>query len=114
MAAPIIFNTIVNQRSSFVTSFQILADANTPLNLNDMTVNAKYKNNLMSSDAFAKDITVEIIDANTGLIELSLTPEQTSEMEHGRKYFYDCTSTSLDGFKTRLIEGYLKVDGGVS
>lgn len=112
--APVIYNTIVNQKSSFFVPFQLMLDANTPLDLSDLTVSAKYKSTLLTSDTFAHPITVDVTNAVAGEISLSLTPAQTSEMEHGKKYFYDCTTLSVDGFKTRVIEGTLRVDGGVS
>ena len=113
MSADTLIDMVINQRASFDVQFQIL-DNGTPLNLAGFSVSAKYKNDFNTSDDQATPFIATIANTTNGIIDISLTPEQTILLTEPR-YVYDITITrNSTGFKTRLIEGLLKVSRGVT
>ena len=46
-------------------------------------------------------------------VEISLTPEQTSALKAGR-YVYDVEISSGGGVKTRVVEGIVTVNPGIT
>lgn len=112
MAADNVIDLIINQKSSFQVTFSI-KDGASPLNLTGYTPSAALKANFTVPDEQAVAFTTEISNAALGQVTMSLTPEQTAELNIQR-YYYDFTITSGLGFKTRIAEGTIKVHGGVS
>ena len=60
-----------------------------------------------------KEANTAVANAAAGQVTMSLTPTQTANLSLQR-YFYDYTITANTGFKTRIVEGTVKVSGGVS
>lgn len=112
MAADNTVDIIVNQKASFEVTFTI-NDGNSALNLSGYTAAAKLKSNYQMPDNQAVSFTTTITSASGGQIKIALTPEQTANLQL-QKYVYDLTITDATGFKTRVVEGSVKVSGGVS
>ena len=114
MAANNSIDLIVNQKSSFRAVFNVKNSDGTAVNLGGYTVAAGYKADIGAADSTQVDITSSITNAATGEITLSLTKEQTNSMKNPR-YVYDVVITETSsGFRTRLIEGAIKVAAGVT
>ena len=112
MAADNTIDLIINQKASFQVTFTI-NEGNTALNLTGYTTSAKLKTDFNAPDAQAIAFTTAVANAAAGQVTISLTPEQTANLSLQR-YFYDCTITANTGFKTRFVEGTVRVSGGVS
>jgi len=112
MAADNTVDIIINQRASFEVTFTVKV-ANTALDLTGYTTSAKLKTDFNTPDSQAITFTTAIANAAAGQVTMSLTPTQTANLNIQR-YFYDYTITSGAGFKTRIVEGTVKVSGGVS
>lgn len=112
MAADNTIDLVINQKASFEVTFTI-KEANTALNLTGYSTSAKLKTDFNTPDSQAITFTTAIANAAAGQVTMSLTPTQTANLGLQR-YFYDFTITSGAGFKTRVVEGTVRVSGGVS
>lgn len=113
MAADATIDLIINQKDSFEVSFNVI-DNGAPLDLSNYTVASKYKLDISSPDSSAKPFTASIANAVAGTITIALTPTQTAALDLSR-YYYDVAITeNTSGFKTRVVEGRIKVSGGVT
>ena len=113
MSAQALIDIIVNQKASFEVTF-VVKDNGVLLDLTNYTAAAKFKTDLTASDASAIPFTTAISNTAGGEITISLTPEQTSKLNNPR-YVYDVAITNtLDNYKTRIVEGVMKVSGGVT
>lgn len=112
MAADNTIDIVINQKASFEVLFNI-KDGTAALNLSGYTTAAKLKTDFMTPDSQAVSFTTAIVNAAAGQVSMSLTPAQTANLALQR-YFYDFSITSPDSFKTRVVEGVVKVSGGVS
>lgn len=114
MAADNTIDIVINQKASFEVVFNI-KDGNAALDLSGYTTSAKLKTDFNTPDNQAVSFTTSIVNAAAGQVSMSLTPEQTSNLALQR-YFYDLSITSAApaSFKTRVVEGVVKVSGGVS
>lgn len=113
MSAATTIDLIVNQRASFEVGFFVKQSNGAILDLTNYSVAAKYKQQYQVPDNQAIAFTATVANAANGEVTIALSPEQTAAMELG-KYVYDVAITDLDGFKTRIVEGNIKVSGGVS
>lgn len=113
MAADATIDLVINQKDSFEVSFNIVNDG-AALDLTNYTAAAKYKNDFSTPDSAAKSFTTTIANSVGGVISLALSPSETAALEMQR-YYYDVAITENDtGFKTRVVEGRIKVSGGVT
>ena len=112
MAADNTIDIIINQKASFEVTFNIKEGASA-LNLTGYTTAAGLKTDFNTPDNQVIAFTTAVANAATGQVTMSLTPTQTAGLGLQR-YFYDFTITSPAGFKTRVVEGTVKVSGGVS
>ena len=114
MAANNSIDLIVNQKSSFRAVFNVKNADGTAVNLGGYSVAAGYKPDISAADAVQVDITADITNAAEGEITLSMTKEETNVLKNPR-YVYDVVITeNSSGFRTRLIEGAIKVAYGVT
>ena len=113
MAADNTVDITINQKSSFYVLFNI-TDGGSALDLSNYTTSAKMKTDYNASDAQSISFITAVANAVGGQASMSLTPAQTANLSLTR-YFYDFTITNTaTGFKTRVVEGAVKVSGGVS
>lgn len=116
MAADTSIDLIINQKDSFLASFTV-KDANSNIvDLTGYTASAKYKTDYFATDASAVSFTTAIATpANTGVITISLSANQTANLTPNIKYVYDVAITqTATQFKTRIVQGSIKVSPGVT
>ena len=113
MAADNTIDIVINQKASFEVLFNI-KDGASALNLTGYSTSAKMKTDFNTPDSQAITFTTAVVNAATGQVSMSLTPAQTANL-NPQRYYYDFSIT-LDstGFKSRVVEGSVKVSGGVS
>jgi hypothetical protein len=105
-------NLYVDQGSDFNAQITIYDDNNAPWNLTGYTGAAKIRKSYYSSTSV--DFTVSFAVArNTGTVILDLSAAQTTLLEQGR-YLYDVVLTNSSGKKTRVIEGIVTINAGVT
>jgi|688.fasta_scaffold308860_2 hypothetical protein len=97
----------IDQGSTFETSITITGDDGDVLNVTNYTFASSIRKSYYSSNA-AANITVGIMDANTGNINLFLSAATTSNLKAGR-YLYDVKMTDTANNSTRIVEGILIV-----
>jgi len=106
-------NLYVDQGSDFNAEITLYDYFNQPWNLASYTsVNAKIKKSYYSTNSVNFTATF-VSDRTSGSILLTLSSSQTSSLEQGR-YLYDVVITHLDGTKTRVIEGIVTINPGVT
>lgn len=111
MAADTTVDLIINQRSSFQVTFFVKEDGAVK-DLTGFTTAAKLKTDFQTSDSQAISFTTAA-NTTTGGVTISMTPTETANLALQR-YVYDVSITSATGFKTRIVEGSVRVSGGVS
>lgn len=104
-----VHNLYIDQGADFSAEIGIYDDSNLPWDLIGYTGSAKIKKSYYSSTSV--DFTVTIY--SNGIVSLSLTSSTTSTLEQGR-YLYDVVITSNGGVKTRVIEGIVTINPGVT
>ena len=104
-----VHNLYIDQGADFSAQIGIYDDSNLPWNLAGYTGSAKIKKSYYSSTSV--DFTVSV--NGNGTVSLSLPSSSTSNMEQGR-YLYDVVITSNGGVKTRVIEGIVTINPGVT
>ena len=114
MAASVKTNLIINQKSNFKATIVVRDSAtSTVVDLTGFSVVAKIKQTLESPDSTAVSFLTAIPDPITGILIMELTTETTTLLRTG-SYVYDVVLIGPDNFRTRIIQGTAKVDGGVS
>lgn len=116
MAADTSIDLIINQRNNFLASFTVKDANSTIVDLTGYTASAKYKTDYFATDASAISFTTAIdAPANTGVITISLTANETANLTPNIRYVYDVTITKTSTqFKTRIVQGSIKVSPGVT
>jgi len=104
-----VHNLYIDQGSDFSAQIGIYDDSNVYWNLTGYTAAAKIKKSYYSSTSV--DFTVSV--NGNGTVSLSLPSSSTSNMEQGR-YLYDVIIVSNGGVKTRVIEGIVTINPGVT
>ncbi len=105
-------NLYVDQGSDFNAQITIYDDNNAPWDLTGYTGQAKIRKSYYSSTSVNFTVSFPVI-RTTGIINLDLTSSQTSTLEQGR-YLYDVVITNGSGKKTRVIEGIVTINPGVT
>ena len=114
MAADNTVDLIVNQKSSFEVSFDVQHANGSALNLTGYSVTSKLKPDFQSPDNSAISMTTAVSNAVGGVVTISMSPTVTAALQP-LKYVYDVTITDdVSGFKTRIVEGFVRISGGVS
>jgi len=81
-------------------------------NLTGFTVAAQAKKSYYSSNVFI-NFTTTIVDANNGIIQLSLSAANSANVPAG-KLVYDITVKNSANVITRVVEGQIFVNPGVT
>jgi hypothetical protein len=105
-------NLYVDQGADFSIQLTIYDDNNAPWNLTGYTGIAKIRKSYYSTNSVDFTLSFNSI-RTTGIINLNLTSSQTSTMEHGR-YLYDVVIADASNKKTRVIEGIVTINPGVT
>jgi len=104
-----VHNLYIDQGADFSAEIGIFDDFNTPWDLNGYTGAAKIKKSYSSSTSTPFTVTVN----SAGTVTLALTSTNTASLSEGR-YLYDVVITSAAGTKTRVIEGLVTINPGVT
>jgi hypothetical protein len=101
-------NLVIEKNSDFEVIFTIdNLETGAALNLNNRTLESKFKKNYQSSSGTS--FQVEVIDGPKGKVKLSL-PYSTCSGLTARRYVYDLVSIDhTTGTKERLVEGIITV-----
>lgn len=102
-------NLTVDQGTDYQTSITLTDVDDNAVSLTGYTANAQIRKTYTSSNAVNFTVTLE---TSTGVVGLSLTDTQTSNIVPGR-YVYDVLLTR-EGITTRIVEGIVTVTPGVT
>ena len=105
-------NLYVDQGADFSAQLTIYDDNNAPWDLTGYTGLAKIRKSYYSTNSVDFTVTFNV-NRTTGIINLILNSSQTSTMEQGR-YLYDVVITNNSNKKTRVIEGIVTINPGVT
>lgn len=112
MSADATVDLIINQKSSFQATFTVKDNGNV-LDLSNYTAVAKFKQTYQSPDNQAIPITAVVSNATGGQVTISWNDVETSMLQPV-KYVYDVAIIDSTGFKTRIVEGTMRVSPGVA
>ena len=109
MAGTEVSDVIIEKCSSFEKSFTLLNDDGTPTSLTGVgTANATIRK--YSSSSISENFSLSVSGAD-GIITLSLTPEETSNLESGRNYFDVLMYTTVGGsVRKKYLKGTALVE----
>jgi len=112
MSAVYVNNIVINAGSDFSQTFTLEdSETNSSLNLTGYNVAAQMRKWAGSSTAITFTTSLEF--GSSGRIIISLTSEETKNINPGR-YVYDILITDSFGKKSRVIEGMVLVREGVT
>lgn len=104
-------NLKIDQGSDYATSITLTTDDGTPVYLFDYTGKAQIRKYYTSTTAVDFDVDIE---ANTGVVTLSLDANTSNNMDFGR-YVYDVELTDgYTGLISRVLEGIVTIKPGVT
>ena len=112
MSADATVDLIINQKSSFQVTFTVKDNGNI-VNLTNYTAIAKYKQTYQTPDSQATSITAAIANGALGQVSIALSATETALLQP-TKYVYDVAIIDGNGFKTRIVEGSIRVSPGVA
>ena len=98
-------NLVIDQGSTYSTDLTLTDENGDPLNLSGYAANSQIRKWYSSTNASATFTTT--INANSGVITLGLTANQTSNLVAGR-YVYD-VEINDGGEVSRIVEGIVTV-----
>jgi hypothetical protein len=96
----------IQQGATFRANIAVRDENRQAVDLTDCIVTATIRKEFVSEDyvLFADTIT----DPDSGIVQISLTKEQTAALVEGR-YVYDAYLEQPDGTTTRIVEGVAEV-----
>ena len=97
-------NLIIDQGSTFFTSFDVNDDSGNPINFSGYTGHAQIRKHYTSTNAVSFTVTAN----SSGSVMLSLDSNTTSSMEAGR-YVYDVELIAPANTTSRVVEGIVTV-----
>lgn len=103
-------NILVDQGASYATSIDVKDEDDNIILLTGYSANAQIRKTYTSSNAVSFGVSVQ---QSNGIIDLSLTANQTSSIIAGR-YVYDVRVVSPGGVVSRIIEGIVTVNPAVT
>ena len=105
-------NLYIDRGTDFNAQITIYDDNNAPWDLDGYVGEAKIRKSYYSSTSVDFTVSFPVI-RTTGTVIRDLTSTQTSSLEQGR-YLYDVVLTNSSGKKTRVIEGIVTINAGVT
>jgi hypothetical protein len=100
----------INQGSTYVESMTLTDDYKLPINLLDYDVQARMSRSTSAHEYIS--ITVATNDPANGVIELSLTSNETANLK-SIKYIYELVAIDSVNNVSKLMEGLAIVNSGV-
>ena len=103
----------MDQGASFTNTLTITDDVtNAPVNISGYTLTSQMRRSYYSANATA-NITCTIVSANTGNVQMSMTPANTALIKAGR-YLFDVETTDTNNYVVRILEGIINVTPGIT
>lgn len=109
--AAIPLNLTLEQGVDYDVTFTVRNKNKTPLNLFGYNAESLVRKHYSASSTYP--FTITFVNRANGIINLSMTDTQTSELAEGR-YVYDVVLISPSGLKSRVAMGSLLVSPGVT
>jgi hypothetical protein len=106
-------NILIDQGANFDTSFYITNQDGTPLNMAGYTGEAALKKSFTAPDGDKIPFSLSFLDRTLGHIQIALSSTETNALTK-RRYVYDILLNSPNDYKTRVIEGLVEINLGVS
>jgi len=103
-------NLLLNQYADFVYNIYLVDVYNNPFDITGYTGTSKVRQSYTSNIAYPFTV---VTGGNTGLITLSMNAAITGYLNDTR-YVYDLLLTSNTGTVSRIVEGIVSVDLGVT
>lgn len=97
-------NLIIDQGTTFSSSFNVNDDAGDALDLEGYTGRSQIRKHFTSSNSVSFSVSV----VNTGIVTLSLSSNTTTTLTPGR-YVYDVELIDGGGAVSRIVEGVVTV-----
>lgn len=97
-------NLIIDQGTTFSTSFDVNDDAGIPIDFTGYTGNSQFRKSYTSSSYTAFTVSAN----SSGSVTLSLSANTTNSLTPGR-YVYDVEMTAPGGTISRIVEGIVTV-----
>lgn len=98
-------NIVIDQGTTFSTSINLTDENDDPISLVGFTGRSKIKKHYTSSNSHSFTVS---LGTSTGIVTLSLSAEQTSNIAPGR-YVYDVELVDPYNVVSRLVEGMVTV-----
>lgn len=98
-------NIVIDQGVDYSTNVTLTDEDEVAMDLTGYTANSQIRKTFTSSNAVSFSTS---ISASDGVVTLSLTANQTSNIVAGR-YVYDVYVTNGAGVKSRIVEGIVTV-----
>lgn len=102
-------NLIIDQGTTFITTFNLNDDNGSPINLVGYSGAAQIRKHYTSTNATPMSVSL----SSGGLVTLSMTANTTGTITAGR-YVYDVELTDPSGDVSRVVEGIVTVTPGVT
>ena len=110
-----IANLIIDQGATFSTDITVRDNDGNAFDLTGYTASAKMARGYASTRTRTTISTSIASDATTGIITLSLTADQTNNLDAPARYVYDVEILKTsDSSITRVIEGIITVSPSVT
>jgi hypothetical protein len=108
-------NLRIDQGATFSSDVTVSATDGEAFDLTGYTASAKMARGYTSTRTRTTITTTIADDPATGVITLSLTPDQTNQLDAPARYVYDVEITQTsDSTVTRVIEGIITVSPSVT
>ena len=104
--AAVKWNQDINAGQNWMADINLMNTNGSTRDITGHTLASQIRRHYKSVNATT--ILVEVLDAPTGNIKLSLTDAQTTALIGG-KYLYDVEMTDTEGIKERIIQGVITV-----
>jgi len=98
-------NLVIDQGTTYTTDLNLTDENGDPLVLSGYSANSQIRKHYTSTNSVAFSVS---INATAGVITLSLTANQTSDMTSGR-YVYDVELADASNTISRIVEGIVTV-----
>ena len=98
-------NIVIDQGTTYTTDLNLTDENGDPLVLSGYSANSQIRKHYTSTNSVAFSVS---INATAGVITLSLTANQTSDMTSGR-YVYDVELADASNTISRIVEGIVTV-----
>ena len=97
-------NLVIDQGTTYVFSFNVTDENNTPINFDGYTCRSSIKKSYTST----KSIPFSVQCTNSGLVTLSMNAETTTVFSAGR-YVYDVEAINLANEVIRVVAGRVTI-----